>query len=75
MQTTLGHYRITAPIGSGGMGAVYLARDERLERDVAIKVLSAAGPIDEEARRRFRREALSLSKLNHRNVAPRRCRA
>jgi eukaryotic-like serine/threonine-protein kinase len=69
MQTTLGHYRVMAPIGSGGMGAVYLARDERLERDVAIKVLTGAGPIDDEARRRFRKEALALSKLNHPNVA------
>lgn len=40
MQTTLGRYRVMAPIGSGGMGAVYLARNERLERDVAIKVLA-----------------------------------
>jgi eukaryotic-like serine/threonine-protein kinase len=69
MQTTLGHYRVIAPIGSGGMGTVYLARDERLERDVAIKVLSGTESIEEEARRRFRREALALSKLNHPNVA------
>jgi eukaryotic-like serine/threonine-protein kinase len=69
MQTTLGHYRVIEPIGSGGMGAVYLARDERLERDVAIKVLSGVGPIDDEARRRFRKEALALSKLNHPHVA------
>lgn len=69
MQETLGHYRVLEPIGSGGMGTVYRARDERLERDVAIKVLSGVGPIDEEARRRFRREALALSKLNHPNVA------
>src|SRR5436305_10835300 len=51
------------------MGVVYLAYDERLEREVAIKVLPAGMLTDESARRRFRREALTLSKLNHPNVA------
>ena len=69
MHGTLGHYRIVEPIGSGGMGIVYRARDEHLERDVAIKVLSGATLPDDDARRRFRREALALSKLNHPNIA------
>ena len=66
---TLGQYRIIEKIGVGGMGVVYRARDERLERDVALKVLPAGALADEEARKRFRREALALSKLNHPNIA------
>ncbi|TRZ88757.1 hypothetical protein D4R89_07435, partial [bacterium] len=66
---TLGHYRIIEKIGAGGMGVVYRARDERLERDVAIKVLPAGALADEEMRKRFRREAIALSKLNHPNIA------
>jgi len=66
---TLGHYRIIEKIGSGGMGVVYRARDERLERDIAIKVLPAGALADEEARKRFRKEAMALSKLNHPNIA------
>jgi len=66
---TLGHYRIIEEIGAGGMGVVYRARDERLERDVAIKVLPAGALADEEMRKRFRREAMALSKLNHPNIA------
>src|SRR5882672_3004682 len=65
----LGHYRILEKIGAGGMGEVYLARDERLQRDVAIKILPAGTLADDTARRRFRKEALALSKLNHPNVA------
>jgi serine/threonine protein kinase/tetratricopeptide (TPR) repeat protein len=65
---TIAHYRITARIGEGGMGVVYRARDERLERDVAFKVLSAGLLADESARRRFRKEALALSRLNHPNI-------
>jgi serine/threonine protein kinase/tetratricopeptide (TPR) repeat protein len=66
---TLGHYRIVAKIGSGGMGEVYQAHDERLERDVALKVLPTSTLADESARKRFRKEALALSKLNHPNIA------
>src|SRR4030042_2775101 len=66
---TLGHYRIIEKIGAGGMGVVYRARDERLERDIAIKVLPAGALADEEMRSRFRREAMALSKLNHPNIA------
>jgi serine/threonine protein kinase/Tfp pilus assembly protein PilF len=66
---TLGHYRIIEEIGAGGMGVVYRARDERLERDVAIKVLPAGALADEEMRKRFRKEAMALSKLNHPNIA------
>jgi TolB-like protein/Flp pilus assembly protein TadD len=65
----LGHYRIAEKIGAGGMGEVYRARDEHLARDVAIKVLPPGTLIDESARKRFRKEALILSQLNHPNVA------
>ncbi len=65
----LGHYLILEKIGAGGMGEVYRAHDEHLERDVAIKVLPAGTLADESARKRFRKEALALSKLNHPNVA------
>ncbi len=66
---TLGHYRIVERIGTGGMGEVYRARDERLERDVAIKVLPTGTLTDETARRRFRQEALALARLNHPHIA------
>ncbi len=66
---TLGHYRIVEQIGAGGMGEVYLARDERLERDVALKTLRTGTLADDAARRRFRMEALSLSRLNHPGIA------
>jgi serine/threonine protein kinase len=66
---TLKHYRIFAKIGAGGMGEVYHARDERLERDVALKVLPAKALADDLARKRFRKEALALSKLNHPGIA------
>lgn len=64
----LGHFRIGERLGAGGMGVVYRARDTRLERDVAIKVLPAATPADDAARRRFRKEALALARLNHPNI-------
>ncbi len=66
---TVSHYEVTALIGQGGMGVVYRARDLRLERDVALKVLRAGALGDEAARKRFRAEALSLSRLNHPNIA------
>ena len=69
MQATLSHYRIVEEIGAGGMGVVYRAHDERLDRDVALKVLPSGALADEAARRRFRKEALALSKLNHPNIA------
>ncbi len=66
---TLGHFRIVEEIGAGGMGVVYRAHDEHLERDVAVKVLSTGALNDENARKRLRKEAHSLSKLNHPNIA------
>jgi serine/threonine protein kinase/tetratricopeptide (TPR) repeat protein len=66
---TLGHYRILDKIGAGGMGEVYRAHDERLDRDVALKILPPGLLTDEAARKRFRKEALALSKLNHPNIA------
>jgi len=63
--TRLGPYDIVAPIGAGGMGEVFRARDTKLNRDVAIKVLPAALAQDPERRERFEREALALGALNH----------
>ena len=65
----LGRYRLLDLLGAGGMGEVYRARDDRLERDVAIKVLPAGTLADETARRRFQKEALALAKLSHPNIA------
>jgi eukaryotic-like serine/threonine-protein kinase len=67
--TQLGRYRIEEQLGAGGMGVVYRAYDTRLQRDVALKVLREGTVSDDSARRRFRREALALSRLNHPNVA------
>ena len=66
---TFGHYRIVAKIGAGGMGEVYRAHDQRLDRDVALKVLPPGTLSDGAARKQFRKEALTLSKLNHPNIA------
>jgi eukaryotic-like serine/threonine-protein kinase len=66
--TRLGPYEITAPLGAGGMGEVYKARDTRLERDVAIKVLPEHLQESPEQRRRFEHEARSLSQLQHPNL-------
>ena len=66
---TISRYRVLAKLGAGGMGEVYRAHDERLQRDVALKVLPAHTLADEAARKRFRKEALALSKLNHPNIA------
>ena len=65
----LGHFRLLAEIGSGGMGVVYRAHDERLDRDVAVKVLPPGALSDEATRKQFRLEAQALAKLNHPNIA------
>ncbi len=67
--TRLGPYEIVAPIGAGGMGEVYRAKDTRLDREVAIKVLHAAVAQDRERLARFEREAKVLASLNHPNIA------
>src|SRR5580658_3390363 len=66
---TLGPYKILGPLGAGGMGEVYRARDSRLHRDVAIKTLPAAFANDAERMARFQREAQVLAALNHPNIA------
>src|SRR5215510_2017612 len=66
--TRLGPYEIVAPIGAGGMGEVYRARDPRLGREVAIKVLSATLSIDPERLQRFEQEARAAAALNHPNI-------
>ena len=68
IETTLGHYRILDRLGAGGMGEVYRAHDEKLGRDIAIKVLSAEALGDAAARPRLLREARSVAALNHPNV-------
>ena len=65
----LGHYLIVEKIGAGGMGEVYRAYDEHLDRNVAIKVLLPGVLTNEDARDLFRKEARSLSRLNHPNIA------
>ena len=67
--TKLGPYEIVAPIGVGGMGEVYRARDTKLNRDVAIKVLLSAVASDPDRLARFSREAQVLASLNHPNIA------
>src|SRR5512144_882814 len=66
--TRLGPYEILAPIGSGGMGEVYRAKDARLGRDVAIKVLPASFSQDADRLRRFEQEAKAAGILNHPNI-------
>jgi serine/threonine protein kinase len=67
--STIAHYRITSKLGEGGMGEVYRARDAKLNRDVAIKVLPAAFANDAQYMARFEREAQVLASLNHPNIA------
>ena len=67
--TWLGHYEVLAHIGSGGMGEVYRARDNKLQREVALKLLPKAFAQDPERVARFRREAQVLAQLNHPNIA------
>ena len=65
---TLGPYTLTAPLGAGGMGEVYRARDSKLGRDVAIKILPPHFTDDPERRARFAREARVLATLNHPHI-------
>ncbi len=67
--TRLGPYEIVAPLGAGGMGEVYRARDTKLGRDVAIKILPDAFVADSDRVARFQREAQLLATLNHPNIA------
>src|SRR5947208_10326428 len=64
----LGPYEIISPLGAGGMGEVYRAKDPRLKREVAVKVLSAEVLGDAERLKRFQREAEAISALNHPNI-------
>src|SRR5512143_3999408 len=66
--TRLGPYEILAPIGAGGMGEVYWARDNKLDRDVAIKVLPQSVADDPETLARFEREAKAVAALSHPNI-------
>jgi eukaryotic-like serine/threonine-protein kinase len=65
---TLGHYRVLAKVGAGGMGEVYRARDTKLGRDVAVKVLPGALARDPDARARFEQEARAVASLSHSNI-------
>ncbi len=67
--TRLGVFEIVGPLGAGGMGEVYRARDTTLHRDVAIKILPEAFAADADRLARFRREAHLLAALNHPNIA------
>src|SRR5438270_6370347 len=67
--TAIAHYKITAKLGEGGMGAVYRATDTKLNRDVAIKVLPDSFASDPDRMARFTREAQVLASLNHPNIA------
>ncbi len=65
----LGHYRLIEQIGAGGMGVVFRARDEQLQREVAVKILPAGLFADDATRKQLRKEALAVGKLNHPNIA------
>src|ERR1035438_258678 len=66
--TKLGPYEIVSPLGAGGMGEVYRARDSRLNRDVAIKILPASFSVDPERLQRFAQESRAAAALNHPNI-------
>src|SRR5215210_3733408 len=66
--TLFGRYEIRSPLGAGGMGEVYLARDTQLERPVALKLLPAKFTSDEDRLLRFKQEARTTSALNHPNI-------
>ncbi|MFZ0197687.1 MAG: serine/threonine protein kinase, partial [Candidatus Sulfotelmatobacter sp.] len=66
--TKLGPYEIVSPLGAGGMGEVYRARDPRLKREVAVKVLPQTFSSDGDRLRRFEQEALATAALNHPNI-------
>jgi eukaryotic-like serine/threonine-protein kinase len=66
--TRVGPYQVIAPLGAGGMGEVYRARDTKLGRDVALKLLPPAMTADAERLARFEREARLLATLNHPNI-------
>src|SRR5207302_800663 len=66
--TKIGPYEVLAPLGAGGMGEVYRAKDTRLGRDVAIKILPKDMSADPERKQRFEREAKTISSLNHPNI-------
>jgi serine/threonine protein kinase len=66
--TAVSHYLLLAPLAAGGMGEVWRARDTRLNREVAIKVLPASFAQDAERLRRFEQEARTTSALNHPNI-------
>src|SRR5262245_54957742 len=66
--TQLGPYEIAAPLGAGGMGEVYRAKDSRLDRDVAIKVLPPEFALDPNRLTRFQREAKAVAALSHPNI-------
>jgi eukaryotic-like serine/threonine-protein kinase len=67
--TRVGPYEVTASVGAGGMGEVYRARDTRLKREVALKILPASVATDPDRLARFQREAEVLASLNHPNIA------
>ena len=67
--SSIGFYQLVAPLGVGGMGEVYRARDTRLNREVALKILPSAFSEDPDRLARFAREAQTLALLNHPNIA------